>query len=248
MKDSILLFIEHHGQWAALIVFLVAFLESVAIIGLLVPGWVLLVGVGTLIGADVLDFYPIVIAAYLGAVIGEYLSYLLGYHYHEKVLAWNFVAKHEKLIESSRRFFHEHGVSGVFIGRFFGPTRAVIPLIAGISEMPRRTFFWVNLISGLLWAPVYLIPGILVGAAVALDNGEGNYLLLFGVSIAIAMTVAWNYAKAVWRQYQQRRVTTLMSIKMMLAWGILIVLLIAFYRSPYWAMSGVIFEVLLSKL
>ena len=30
------------------------------------------------------------------------------------------------------------GVPGIFIGRFFGPLRAVVPLIAGIFEMP----FW----------------------------------------------------------------------------------------------------------
>ena len=135
MIESILEFIKQNSEFAWAVIFVVAFLESMAIVGLLVPGWVLLVAVGTLVGADVLSFYPIVFSAYLGAVIGEYISFHFGYHYHEKILSWQFVAKHKNLIRLCRRFFHRHGVGGVFIGRFFGPTRAVIPLVAGISEM-----------------------------------------------------------------------------------------------------------------
>ena len=248
MTDSILLFIEQHAAWATLIVFLVAFLESIAIVGLLIPGWVLLVGIGTLIGADVLTFYPIVFSAYIGAVVGEYLSYLVGYYYHDRVLAWPFVARHQKLIDTSRHFFQKHGISGVFIGRFFGPTRAVIPLIAGISEMKKRTFFWVNLVSGLLWAPIYLIPGILVGAAVSLEKQNGNYLLLILVLIAIMVTVAWNYTRASFANRQRGHSDILILVKTILAWATLIVMSIIFVKSAYWPMLEQIFEVLLSKL
>ncbi|MCF6193114.1 MAG: DedA family protein, partial [Kangiellaceae bacterium] len=163
--ESILATIQQHSEWAWLIVFIIAFAESMAIIGLLIPGWALLLGVGTLIGTDVLEFLPIVISAYFGAVIGEYLSFYVGYHYHDQILKWRFVATHQKLIDRTRDFFEKHGAMGVFIGRFIGPIRAVIPLIAGVAEMPKRTFFWVNLTSGLIWAPLYLIPGILVGVA-----------------------------------------------------------------------------------
>lgn len=152
------------------------------------PGWVLLVGIGTMIGADVLEFLPIVISAYLGAVIGEYLSFYVGYHYHEPILKWKFVARHEVLIEHSRTFFKKHGALGVFFGRFIGPVRAVIPLIAGISEMPKRTFFWVNMTSGLIWAPLYLIPGILIGATFKLDSDVSSSLLLI---MLVVVSVLW---------------------------------------------------------
>ena len=56
MVESILEFIKQNSELAWLVIFVVAFLESMAIVGLLIPGWVLLVGVGTLIGADALSF------------------------------------------------------------------------------------------------------------------------------------------------------------------------------------------------
>ena len=190
--DTVLLQIQHHAEWAWLIVFLIAFIESIAIVGLVLPGWALLLGVGTLIGTDVLDFYPTVLAAYFGAVLGEYLSFWLGYRYHDSILGWRWVAKHQVLIERSRSFFDKHGALGVFVGRFIGPVRAVIPLIAGISEMRKKTFFWVNIISGLLWAPFYLIPGILVGAAFELDQETNNMLLFFLVVCGILVWMAFN--------------------------------------------------------
>ena len=52
LTEAILQTIQQHAEWAWFIVFLIAFLESLAIIGILVPGWVLLVGVGTMIEAE----------------------------------------------------------------------------------------------------------------------------------------------------------------------------------------------------
>lgn len=249
MTDNILLFIEQNAEWAALIVFIVAFLESIAIIGLLIPGWLLLVGIGTLIGVDLLTFYPIVIAAYLGAVIGEYLSFLVGYHYHQKVLAWPWVAGHQKLIDKSHEFFEKHGVSGVFFGRFFGPTRAVVPLVAGISEMKKQTFFWVNIVSGLIWAPLYLIPGILIGAAFSLEKQTGYYLIFILTLLAIASTVVWNYSKSYLKLSHRRKgKSKLPFAKVGLSWCILIVMSAIFIGSPYWPLMLEILTVVVEKL
>ncbi len=188
LTDTILQTIQQHAEWAWVIVFMIAFLESMAIIGLFIPGWVLLVGVGTMIGAGVLEFPPIVVSAYLGAVIGEYLSYFLGYYYHEKIARWPIVAKRQQLLEQSKALFEKYGAYGVFFGRFIGPARAVIPLIAGISEMPKRTFALVNLTSGLFWAPLYIIPGILIGAAVEMDQEQAAGLLFI---VFILTILAW---------------------------------------------------------
>ncbi|TQV74781.1 DedA family protein [Aliikangiella marina] len=247
MNESILTFIEQNAQWAALIIFIIAFMESVAIVGLLIPGWLLLVGVGTLVGADVLDFYSVVIAAYLGAVIGEYLSFLVGYHYHEKVLRWRFVAKHQKIIDKSHEFFAKHGISGVFLGRFFGPTRAVVPLLAGISEMPQKTFFWVNIISGIIWAPVYLTPGILVGAAVTLDDDARNFLLFVIGMITIFSIVAWNYSQSLVKQIRENKTEVVTAMKAGLAWAIVLTIVIVLINSNYWPLVGQIVDVVISR-
>ncbi|MBV1908173.1 MAG: DedA family protein [Kangiellaceae bacterium] len=235
LTEAILQTIQQHAEWAWFIVFLIAFLESLAIIGILVPGWVLLVGVGTMIGADVLDFAPIVISAYLGAIIGEYLSFYVGFHYHEKILAWKIVAKQQRLIERSKEFFEKHGAWGVFIGRFIGPVRAVIPLVAGISEMPKRTFMWVNLSSGLIWAPFYLLPGILVGAAFELDQDVAMTLLFLLAVIGCVLWMAVRQSKRVYRIHtrQEARNLSFAITNSLLSWGIFIVCVSLLIKSSY---------------
>lgn len=265
LVDSTLLFIEQHAQWAWLVVFLIAFIESIAIVGLVLPGWALLLGVGTLIGTDVLDFYPTVLAAYFGAVLGEYFSFWLGYHYHEAILKWRWIAKHQTLIERSRTFFDKHGATGVFIGRFIGPIRAVIPLIAGISEMRRRTFFWVNIISGLLWAPFYLIPGILVGASFELDKETNSMLLFFLVLVAILLWTSVSRTKT-WINDKRRKLQVnkeltnekksgrasvsnhFSLINMSLSWLVLLTVLVVILTSQYFSSIVSLFGIVWSKL
>ena len=51
------------------------------------------------------------------------------------------------------------GILGIFIGRFFGPLRASVPLIAGILEMNYWHFQIANITSAFVWAWVLLIFG-----------------------------------------------------------------------------------------
>ena len=86
--NTVLDFVRQHPNWAAFIVFGLAFGESLAFVSLILPFWAMLVGIGTIIGAaDPLIFWTIVTAAAVGAALGDWLSYWLGYHYHEQIQA-----------------------------------------------------------------------------------------------------------------------------------------------------------------
>ncbi|MGB0495153.1 MAG: DedA family protein [Kangiellaceae bacterium] len=189
LSTYILQFIQANAEWAWVIVFIIAFAESLAVIGIMVPGWLLLVGIGTLIGTDVLPFYPVVLSAYLGAIIGEYLSYVVGLKYHGQILEFKLIKKHQPLIEKAKLFFEKYGALGLFFGRFIGPLRAVLPLVAGIFQMPQSVFNLINVTSGIIWAPLYLIPGILAGAAYHLDEQAGSETIFI---VLLIVFVAWH--------------------------------------------------------
>ena len=72
--QELLGWLNAHPGWGIAIVFLVAFFESLALIGLLLPGIRILFGVGTLIGLGVLDLIPIWIAGSRGAFLGDTVS------------------------------------------------------------------------------------------------------------------------------------------------------------------------------
>lgn len=250
LTDTVLQAIQQNAEWAWLIVFVIAFVESLAIFGIFMPGWVLLVGVGTLIGADALEFWPIVISAYFGAVIGEYLSFYVGQRYRDQVMHWRLVKKHQNLLERSKLFFEKYGAAGVFFGRFVGPVRAVIPLIAGILEMPKRTFFWVNLTSGLIWAPLYLIPGILIGAAFELDKETSAMLLFILLMLSAVLWMAVRQTRLCYTIYngEQKRSLHFGVTNVLLAWSILAVSLFLLIESRYYDFLTEILTILWQRL
>jgi membrane protein DedA with SNARE-associated domain len=156
----VLEFVRSHPNWAAAIVLLLAFGESLAFVSLVLPFWAMLVGIGTLIGAsDTLGFWTIVCAAAVGAALGDWVSYWLGYHYAEPIQAMWPLRNHPRLIERGKAFFKKWGAWAIVLARFSGPLRAAVPIAAGIAQMPQLMFQLANWTSAFLWAFVLLSPG-----------------------------------------------------------------------------------------
>jgi membrane protein DedA with SNARE-associated domain len=159
MTDVILTFVRDHESWAAPIVFALAFGESLAFISLLLPATAVLLGVGGLIGATGIDFWPIWLAAALGAALGDWVSYWLGFHYQHAIGQMWPLSRHPGLLARGEAFFRKWGALGIFAGRFFGPLRSVVPLAAGLCAMPGLPFQLANISSALVWATGILAPG-----------------------------------------------------------------------------------------
>jgi membrane protein DedA with SNARE-associated domain len=155
----VITFVQANRAWAAPIVFILAFGESLAFISLFLPFWAMLVGIGTLITVSGLDFWSIWIAASMGAALGDWLSYWLGSHFQYRVAGWWPLSKYPALLPKGETFFRRWGWIAVVGGRFSGPLRATVPLVAGITRMPLVPFQLANFGSAFLWAAVLLLPG-----------------------------------------------------------------------------------------
>ena len=160
--QQIIDFVREHKAWAAPVVFALAFGESLAFISLLIPAWAALVGIGVLIGSSGLNFWPIWVAGAIGAALGDWLSYWVGGKLGPQVAQVWPLSRHPDLIPKGERFVTKWGVLGIFIGRFFGPLRASVPLVAGIFKMPYWRFQFANFTSAFVWAGVLLTLGDVV--------------------------------------------------------------------------------------
>lgn len=152
-------FVREHAVWAGPIMFALAFAESLAFISLLVPAWGALVAIGALVGAGSLSFWPVWIAGALGAACGDWLSYWIGLKLEYSVAHMWPLSRHPDLIPRGEAFVRKWGALGIVIGRFFGPLRAAVPLVAGIFEMPFWRFQIANFGSAFLWAAVLIALG-----------------------------------------------------------------------------------------
>jgi len=193
--NNIIEWIRTNPHWAGVVVFAIAFLESLAIIGLAMPGWLLLVGVGSLIGAGTLGFWPIAFFSFAGATLGQAVSYLVGTAFKDRVHHWPWVERHQNLLHRSETFFKKHGFAGILIGQFIGPIRAVISLIAGILDMPAKKFLLAVVIATLIWAPVYLMPGVVLGAALTFEKLEVIILVSCLIVMAVCLWLLGGYVR-----------------------------------------------------
>jgi membrane protein DedA with SNARE-associated domain len=152
-------FVRVHQVWAAPVVFLLCFAESLAFISLIIPAWAALVGIGTLIGASKLNFWPIWIAGSIGAALGDWLSYWIGVKLETRVYHMWPLSKYPDVIPKGEQFVKKWGALAIFIGRFSGPLRASVPIVAGIFAMPFWRFQLANFSSAFVWAAVLLTLG-----------------------------------------------------------------------------------------
>lgn len=188
LLELLLVWIGHHPYWAGTIIFLVSLSESLVIVGLLVPGTVIMFGVGALVAAGALELWPTLVLAAAGAVAGDGMSYWLGYHYHDRLRQWWPFNRHPELLRRGEEFFHRHGGKSVLLGRFVGPVRPVIPVVAGMLNMPPRRFLVVNVLSALGWAPGYILPGVVFGASLGLASAVASRL---AVIVVLLLLILW---------------------------------------------------------
>jgi membrane protein DedA with SNARE-associated domain len=159
IQNTIVEFVRQNQFWAPFIVGVLAFGESVAFLSLFVPATVILVAIGAFIGVADLELWPLWLGAAIGATLGDAVSYALGRRFKMSIYRFWPLSNHPHLVSKGERFFCRHGIWGVFIGRFFGPARAVIPLVAGAFGMQLPLFMMVTVASASIWAFALLAPG-----------------------------------------------------------------------------------------
>jgi membrane protein DedA with SNARE-associated domain len=193
LAGEILAFIKAHPDWAALVIGLVSFGESFVFLSLLFPGTAILSASGALVEAGILDPLTPVLAGIVGAVLGDAISFWLGQKFGPQISdMWPF-RHHPQRLESGIVFFERYGTASVFIGRFFGPLRAVIPLAAGILRMPTRRFYVANVLSAIIWVPALIFSGDLLAHSLGAESLATKILFItvFIAVLALLGPYAW---------------------------------------------------------
>ena len=191
--QSVLEWVAANPNWALALVFISSLSESLFLIGLLVPGALLMFAAGAIVSTGALQLGPTMMAAIAAAILGDGLSYWLGRSMRDRLhYVWP-ISRYPKLMEQGERFFHKHGGKGVILGRFVGAVRPIVPTVAGASGMRPAHFFIVDTISALGWAPVYILPGVVFGASLGLAaEVAGRLVVVLFAVVAVVWAVIWS--------------------------------------------------------
>ena len=197
--QDLLNWLSANPGWAGFWVFFMSFVESLAFVGILIPGIIILFGLGALISLGALDMLPIWLWGSLGAFVGDLVSYALGRRYRSHLPEiWPF-SKFPRMLERGRDYFSVHGPKSVVVGRFIGPLRPVIPVTAGMLGLAPRRFLMVDIPACIVWTPSYLIPGMLFGASLEVASEYAGRLSLV---LIIGVVVLWLTWWIIWTAYE----------------------------------------------
>jgi membrane protein DedA with SNARE-associated domain len=184
-------YITVHRDMAVLIIAGTAFGESFAFLSFLFPGTTILIAAGGLVRFHAVDPVSAALAAIVGAILGDAISFWIGRRFGSRLpRMWPF-RSHPDALARGMEFFRRYGWASVFIGRFFGPLRAVIPLAAGMMEMPTLPFYMANCLSAVVWAPALLFSGYLLSGTMASGWSIEDKLFAFLLASAAILAVAY---------------------------------------------------------
>ena len=181
-------YIESNPSQALWFAVLVSFLEALPVIGTILPGSVTMTMIGIFAGRGVISVGETVLLTTVGAFVGDYLGYVLGRVFSDKVPRYWPFATRPHWLDNGRQFFQKHGSKSIVLGRFIGPARSTVPLVAGVFGMTASRFTIAALLSALFWSVAYLLPGVVIGAvSLHMSTAEASLFLLAGLLIVVAL-------------------------------------------------------------
>lgn len=192
MIDLIRPYFEHFGY---LIVFGACLLENSAFIGAVIPGDVVLLLAGFYVQRSSLDLAPVIVLAFIGAIIGDTLGYLIG-----RTAGRHIVDRFGKRLLPERRltrmdrYFEEYGMWAVSIGRMAPVVRTVNTFAAGLAKMPFLRFLIAVAAAASIWSVAMPIAGFVFSGSLEMVRSA---LGISGVVILLVFAVGlvWTYRR-----------------------------------------------------
>lgn len=138
--------------WAGPALAIAALLESLVVVGAVVPATPVLVAIGGVMAAGHAPPTLLVWAA-SGAFLGNWTSYELGAAARRRNLRLP-SRLGEQVGQVTEGLFARYGPVAIIVGRFLGPAAAVAPFAAGWSAMHRSRFLLANAATCILWPSV----------------------------------------------------------------------------------------------
>lgn len=184
--NSVVVLLEQAGGFAYLILFLVAFLERAAFLGIIIPGGYIVLIAGFLTTQGYLHLFQSIPTIISGAMAGDCLGYGMG-----RKFGRGYFKRHRRLfllkqrhVELAEKYFKKQGGRTILIGRFVSVIHMVIPFVAGMSRMVFRRFFVFDLAGNFIWALVFTSLGYVLGWTLL---RKGSWLLAVGLVFLVIL-------------------------------------------------------------
>ena len=166
----------------------VALLESLALVGVLIPGVVLLLLLSALAASQEYSIYFMTASLWVGLVLGDTVSYLIGRRVRDSVMNLPVLRRRTELLEQAQQIYEDYGLVALALGRFIGPLRPVLPLTAGVFRMGVGEFMLINVTTASIWSLSLMVPAY--GLAESLIEGNTFLSMVFATVLLLMLLTA----------------------------------------------------------
>ena len=184
--------------WAYVVIGLLVFAEAAVFVGFVLPGETAVLLGGVMASTHRLSLTWLMILVVVAAIVGDSVGYEVGKHYGPRVLDAGLLRKHSGRLDGARDTLRRRGGIAVLLGRWTAFLRAVMPAMAGLSNMPYRTFLVWNATGGIIWGVVVCLAGYFAGESYARVE---TYL---GRGSAVALAIVVVLGLFVWHRRRSR--------------------------------------------
>jgi membrane-associated protein len=163
------------------IISLLVFGEAAFFVGFVLPGETAVLLGGFLASQGHLNVVTLILLVVICAILGDTVGYEVGRHLGPRVLQLGPLQKHHVRLEKAQDMLRHRGGPAVFLGRWTAFFRAVMPGIAGLSQMRYRVFLFWNALGGIAWGVTFSLVGYFAGASyarVASTMGKGSAIVV----------------------------------------------------------------------
>lgn len=184
------------GPWAYAVIGLLVFVEAALFVGFVVPGETAVLLGGLLASTGHLSLWALLALVVAAGVVGDSVGFEVGRRLGPRIADVRLLRRHQARIESARTYLRQRGGRAVVLGRFTAFLRAMMPALAGASEMSYRRFLTFNVLGGLIWGGGVTLLGYFAGSSldrVAQSLGQGSAALL--IIVAVTGLLTWHHRR-----------------------------------------------------
>ena len=189
--------VDRYGAWVYAVLFAIIYAETGLVVTPFLPGDSLLFAAGALAATGALDGWLLFGLLVAAAVAGNTVNYAIGRAVGQRLIdraaadpRWGRWINLD-YVNRAREFFETHGGRAVVLGRFMPIVRTFVPFVAGVAEMPYRSYVLYNVVGAIAWAGLCIGAGYLFGTVPVVKNNFS--LVAIGIVIVslLPAIVAW---------------------------------------------------------
>ncbi|MEV6422579.1 DedA family protein [Streptomyces sp. NPDC051662] len=178
------------------VVGLLVFCEDALFFGFVLPGETAAVLGGLLAAQGEVSVWWVTVVVVVAAILGDSTGYAVSHHFGDRILATRSLRKRRTEVERAREMIRVRGASAVFFARFIAFLRALMPALAGLSDMPYRRFLLFNALGGLCWGVSCTAVGYFAGAAFTrIESQLGQIAGAVIAGVVVLGLAVWAYRR-----------------------------------------------------